>query len=178
MAAIYQYAGGGRELFRGGTQVLTSVEFDFLQGLLPPASRIMVTSLTVQTQDVVQYFLSFDDLISWFYFGAGLGTMQVGGIVLSCGDAAGGTGGLSRLLGELMRRMRGRAVTVSVGNAAFFGVLNGLNLSLVQDPAPVVEFTLALTMTGHTLPSNRPTELGCLYNPAAASRRPTTPVAP
>jgi hypothetical protein len=176
MAALYFYHSGNREVFRGGLQVLTSVRFDFLGDLLQPGNQAIITGLSVQAQDVVQFFLTFDDFISWFYFGKGLGTLQIQGLLMTCGiDATFATPGLNVLLGDVMRRMRGKSVTVSLGNAAFSGVLTGLQLNMVQDPSPLVEFSLNLAIVNHTLPSNRPTELGCSYNPAQAGRSGTAP---
>ena len=165
MAAIYTYHDSGvsgSELFKAGINVINSVKVEFLEDLLAPGSLCVITDLGVQTSETVQFFMTFDDLISWFYFGKGLGALTVRGLLFTCTS---GTPGLPILLNQVMRKARGKAVRVSVGSAVFSCVLTNMNLSLTQDPSPTVEFTLSLSIVEHNLPGREREVVPCEYNP-------------
>jgi hypothetical protein len=166
MATIYRYsdstAGGSQEVFKGGIQVLTAVKIPFLDALLAPSSLAIVTEVSMQNSETIQFFMTFDDVISWFYFGKGMGQMSVRGLLLTNEE---GTPGLPVLLQDVMKVTRGKAVQVSMGNAVFRCVMTGFNLNMSQDPSPVVEFTLNLSIVGHNLPTREKQNVPCDYNP-------------
>ena len=162
MAAIYYYADGNRELFKGGINVLTAVKIPFLEKLLTPANLAIVSELSIRNSETIQFFMTFDDVISWFYFGKGMGQMSIRGLLLT---NAGGTPGLPVLLQDVMRNARGNAVQVSLGTAVFRCVMTSFDLSMTQDPSPVVEFTLGLNIVGHNLPTRQQQNVPCEYNP-------------
>lgn len=165
MAAIYHYnnsATGSKEVFRSGINVLTSVRVPFLDNLLAPSNLAVITEMSIQTNETVQFFMTFDDAINWFYFGKGLGTLTLRGILLTCDD---GTPGLPVLLDDVMRKTRGKSVDVSIGNAVFRCLMTSFNMNLSQDPSPVVEFNLSLSIYSHNLPSRERINVPCDYNP-------------
>src|SRR5579859_7439346 len=43
----------------------------------------IVSEVLFQNKDTIQYFLTFDDLVSYFYFGKGLGSMVISGSIIS-----------------------------------------------------------------------------------------------
>lgn len=168
MAAIYTYDTTGGELFRAGINVLSSIRLPFLDSLLygaPGAGSTLtiITELSVQNSETIQFFLTFDDLVSWFYFGKGMGTMSIRGLMLT-NDS--GTPGLPALLSSSMSRLRGRSVGASIGNAVFTCVMTNFSLHMTQDPSPVVDFTINLSIVDHSLPVERPVNSACAYNPA------------
>ncbi len=167
MASIYHYnqspTNEGAELFRDGINVLTCVKIPFLETLLASENLAVITELSMQNNEVIQFFLTFDDAISWFYFGKGLGSLSLRGLLLTCDE---GTPGLPILLNDVMEKTRGQLVEISLGNTVFRCVMTSFNLSLSQDPSPVVEFNLALNIVGHTLPVRDNREaFPCTYNP-------------
>lgn len=165
MAAIYHYTqtqSGPSELFKAGIQVLTAVKIPFLERLLAPENLTVITEISMQNTETVQFFMTFDDVISWFYFGKGMGHMGIRGLLLTSEN---GTPGLSVLLQDVMKSARGQSVQVSLGNAVFRGVLTAFHLNLSQDPSPVVEFALSLNIVGHNLPTREKQNLPCDYNP-------------
>lgn len=165
MAAIYHYnnsATGDRDIFKSGINVLTSVRVPFLDTLLTKGNLAVITEMGIQNNETIQFFMTFDDAINWFYFGKGLGSLTIRGMLLTCDD---GTPGLPILMDDVMRKTRGRSVDVSLGNAVFRCILTSFNLNLTQDPAPVVEFTLNLSIYAHNLPARERLNLPCDYNP-------------
>jgi len=169
MAAIYHYAPALHsrpslygEIFKGGIQVITAVKIPFLDNLLTPGNLAIITELSMQNSETVQFFMTFDDVISWFYFGKGLGQMSIRGLLLT---NEGGTPGLPILLRDVMKSTRGKSVQVSIGNTVFRSVMTSFTLNMTQDPSPVVEFTLGLNIVGHTLPTRELLHTNCSYKP-------------
>lgn len=162
MATIYHYSDNNSEVFKGGIQVLTAVKIPFLDVLLTPANLAIVTELSMQNAETIQFFMTFDDVISWFYFGKGMGQMTIRGLLLTNES---GTPGLPVLLQDVMKTTRGKSVQVSLGNAVFRCVMTSFNLSMSQDPSPIVEFTLGLNIVGHNLPTREKQNVPCEYNP-------------
>lgn len=162
MATVYHYNTEGGELFKGGVQVLTGVKVDFLGELLDPDNLSIVTEVSMQNSEVVQFFMSFDDVVSWFYFGKGIGNMTIKGMLLTSDK---GTPGLPILLNDVMSKTRGQMVQVSIGNAVFSCVLTNFSVSLAQDPSPVVEYMLNLSIVNHFLPGRKYEDVPCDYNP-------------
>lgn len=165
MAAIYHYnnsGNGNQEIFKSGINVLTSVKVPFLDTLLTPANLAVITEMSIQNSETVQFFMTFDDAINWFYFGKGLGSLTIRGMLLTCEN---GTPGLGVLLDDVMRKARGKSVDVSLGNAVFRCLMTSFNLNLSQDPSPVVEFTLGLSIYAHSLPTREKINVPCDYNP-------------
>lgn len=164
MAAIYHYntSEGNKEVFRSGINVLTSVKVPFLDNLLAADNLALITEMTIQNSETVQFFMTFDDAINWFYFGKGLGSLSIRGMLLTSDK---GTPGLPVLLDDVMRKMRGKSVDVSLGNAVFRCLMTSFNLSLTQDPSPMVEFTLGLSIYSHNLPTREKVNVPCDYNP-------------
>ena len=141
MATIYKYDTETKEeLFKCGIQVLTSVKLEFLEDLVTQENLTVITEMSIQAAETVQFFLTFDDVINWFYFGKGLGTMTIQGLILT---GANKDAGLHTFLNESMGKMRGKSVQASVGNIVFTGVLTNFSLNFTQDPAPLVAFSLS-----------------------------------
>lgn len=172
MASIYHYDNTGKDLFLGGVQVITSVKLDFLGTLLDPSNLTVITEVSMQNAETVQFFMTFDDVISWFYFGKGMGNMSIHGLMLTNER---GTPGLPVLLSTTMQTMRGKSVKVSIGNAVFTCVLTNFTVHLTQDPSPIAEFTLSLNIVDHTLPISRPSNTSCVFNPGESPPPPTSP---
>lgn len=164
MAAVYQYNLNDKsEMFKAGIQVISGVKVDFLSTLLNPESLCVITEMSMQNSETVQFFLTFDDVISWFYFGKGMGSLTIGGILLTNDK---GTPGLSTLLGTVLPELRGTAVRVSMGSATFECLLTSFTLDLTQDPSPLVRFSLMLNIVNHTLKTNRNPSRVCDFNPS------------
>lgn len=152
MAAIFFTPTDGKNVFKGGLQVNTSISIPFLRNLIGPASNLIVTDVSVQNSDTVQFFLTFDDFISWFYFGKGLGQLAIRGMILEdCNGNLPGVNTLYQAIGDI----RGTEQLVSFGNIVFTGVLTNFTTTVSSDIVNAANFELSLQIVNHSLPTKR-----------------------
>ena len=147
-AAYYTYA--GKDIFLGDIQFQTPVSVGFLSDLYSADSLALVTNVGIGTVETVQYFLSFDDLISNLFFGKGVGSITVSGILFS--TCNGDIPGLAAFYSD-MGGIRGSVVTISIGKYAFSGVVQSSNIDISSEGDTMAHFSLQLGMTNHTIPS-------------------------
>lgn len=149
MAALfYSPVTTGSTIFRNGLQVNTSMHLPFLNNLLGGIGWLVVTEVTIQNRDTIQYFLTFDDLISYFYFGKGLGSITINGILFS--DCDGYFRGANSFT-SLMSNIRGTTQNVSFGNAVFKGVVSSFTVRASAEEGNCVEFNLQMDVIDHSL---------------------------
>lgn len=152
MAAIfYTYATNNQTIFKSGMSVNNSVFIPFLNGLIGANGMLIVTEVTVQNRDTVQYFLTFDDLITYFYFGKGLGSMTISGMAFSdCNNYFGSLPTLTNAIGKI----RGTTQYISFGNVTFSAVLSSFTLRSSSEPNAVnyIDFNLQFDVIDHSLP--------------------------
>jgi hypothetical protein len=146
MAALfYNNFTSDNTLFKDGIRYVSAVSLPFMRGLIGNSyAPIIVTSVGVQNRDTIQYFLTFDDVIHYFFFGKGLGNVAIQGVVLSnCdGDVNPGLNNLYNML----RGIRGTEVLISLGYFAFSAILSDFSTNTVADPVLMSEFTLNLNI--------------------------------
>lgn len=147
-------------LFKSGMAINNSVQIPFLSSLIGQTNQVsqnaqtgilIVTEVQVQNRDTVQYFLTFDDVISYFYFGKGLGTLSISGMVFSdCNNYFGGLSSLTNQIG----RIRGTTQAISFGNVVFSAVLSAFTLRSSSDVGSLnyIEFNLQMDIIDHSLP--------------------------
>jgi hypothetical protein len=150
MAAIFYSINQATDVFRGGFQVNTSVRVPFLSNLVGPNGYAVVNSVSVNSVDTVQYFLTFDDLISYFYFGKGLGAMNISGLIFA--DCGGFMPGIDIFYSQIAR-WRGRTVDISFGSAVFRGVISNFTCTANAEPDNTVEWSVTLNIIDHSLPA-------------------------
>lgn len=150
MAAIFYNLGDDKVIFKGGFTVNTSVRIPFLNNLIGANALTIITSVSVQNNDTIQFFLTFDDLISYFYFGKGLGNITVSGKIFSSCD--GSMPGIDIFYNQV-GAFRGRTVAISFGNAVFSGVITSFSTGAQADPDNTVDFSITLNVINHSLPS-------------------------
>ena len=141
-------------LFQDSFLVQPNVYIGFLSNLVGPSGFLIVNEVTMQHNDTVQYFLTFDDVIDYFYFGKGLGAMNINGMVFA--NCYGEWTSINLLLQQL-GSIRGTTQTVQFGNVSFSGVLSSFNLRASADAQSthVAEFALHLDIISNSLPSPR-----------------------
>lgn len=156
MAAIfYQYSTDNTTIFKGGINVTENVTIGFLADLIGRRGMMIINEVAWQNRDTIQYFLTFDDLISYFYFGKGLGQVTItGSIFHDCenGNNWSGLDGLTRKLGEI----RGTKLdNVRFGSVAFEAVMSSFTLRASADPQSIhsVDFVVQLDIISSTLPA-------------------------
>jgi hypothetical protein len=151
MAAIFYIPTTNENtLFKNNMQVNTAVSVPFLFDLVGPLGFLIVSEVTVQNRDTIQYFLTFDDLISYFYFGKGLGTISINGLMFS--DCNGYFRGLN-MFNNMISRIRGSVQNISFGNAVFSGVISAFTMRASADEGMnnAIEFNLQLDVIDHSL---------------------------
>lgn len=153
MAAIfYKYRDTGNTIFRASIPVAPNVYISFLDDMVGESGFMIINEVVWQHRDTVQYFLTFDDLISFFYFGKGLGTVNVSG-TLFC-DCNGNWFNLNQLLARI-GGVRGRIVPgLSFANVMFDGVLSSFTVRASADPNNIhaVDFSLQFDIINSSLP--------------------------
>jgi len=170
MAAIFYSPTATNSIFKGDFPVVDVIRVDFLESILGSKSGVVITSLEVINTETIQYFLTFDDAINYFYFGKGLGTINIRGMIFSdCNGNMPGIGAFYNAVGAV----RGKTVRVSLGYAAFEGVVSNFSTATAPDPALLTEFSLTLTMTNHNLHS--PKYVSVCKNNASGSNTTTNP---
>lgn len=149
MAAIFYSPTFGRDVFRDGIQANTSVRVPFLNSLVGSSGFSIITDVSIQNSDTVQFFLTFDDLISYFYFGKGLGAITINGIMFT--DCNGNVPGADVFYGQISR-FRGVPVDISFGSAVFTGIISSFTTNS-ESEFQTTSFSIALTIIDHSLQS-------------------------
>ena len=152
MAAIFYSPQKGKDIFKSGFNVNTSISIPFLNKMIGSSGGFsIITDVTIQNRDTIQYFITFDDFISYFYFGKGLGAININGVMFSdCEGYFKGAG----MLTNIISKIRGTVQTVSFGNVIFSGVLSSFTIQANSEGAEnnVVNFNLTLDIIRHSLP--------------------------
>ena len=148
MAAIFVNQ-KSNDVFQTGISYQSPVDVSFLGGLTDPSNITVITSIGCQTSEVFQYFLSFDDLITYFWFGKGVGSLVVQGSCFS--GNSGSIPGLTAIANSI-KNNRGKTVTVSIdGLGVFQGLITNTSTSIVAEPTTMVEFQLTLSVLASSL---------------------------
>ena len=152
MAAIFfTSSAGNNTIFRSGFAVNNSVYIPFLQNLIGSESQLIVTEVTMQHRDTLQFFNTFDDFVNYYYFGKGLGSMAISGMVFS--DCLGQFGGLYDLQNTLAY-IRGSTQNISFGNVAFQAVMNAFTLRASADMSALhsIDFNIQMDVIDSSMP--------------------------
>lgn len=148
MAAIfYKPALNDNTLFKSGMQINMAVRIPFLDNVIGSRGFSVVNEVTINNRDTIQYFLTFDDLISYFYFGKGLGTISINGTMFS--DCTGDFPGIG-LFNSRIASVRGTKQNVSFGNAVFAAVISSFTVR-ASGEENLVEFNIIMDVVDHSL---------------------------
>lgn len=151
MAAVFVDISPGRSLFKGDVSVVSAVGIDFMNGFVGPDTMAIITSVSTNNTETIQYFLSFDDVINYFYFGKGLGSLTISGLIFS--DCYGRMGGVDSLYFDAIGKARGKVVSVSIGRAVFRCVIQNFTTEVQVQDTYLTAFSINLSIIDHNLPS-------------------------
>lgn len=159
MAAIFYNLTQDKAVFKSGFPYLTPVSVDFLSEIINEDSMVIITTIGIHNNDTIQFFLSFDDLISHLYFGKGLGAITINGILFS--DCDGVIPGLGKKgLYEAISTKRGKKVKVScAGGATFTGIIVSFNTNTMAEPDVMTEFQITIQVIDQTLVPDKKEEV-------------------
>ena len=157
-AVLFRPQPGAGTIFRGGFQVNTAIRAPFLNKLTNANtvdtsgkvsdSLVVITEVTIQNRDTIQYFLTFDDFISYYYFGKGLGSLSISGMILSdCSGYFSGAGALT----SMIARIRGTTQVISFGNASFSAVISSFTIRAGDENPNMMDFNLQMDIINHSL---------------------------
>lgn len=146
MAAIfYNYKAG--DIFN--TPVTTvPISIDFFDNIIGENGMAIYTDIGIQTNQTVQIFLTFDDVINFFHFGKGVGTISISGLLFA--DCNGSMPGITGLY-NAVSAAKGSRCTVSLGSEFFIGTLMSTNASIVSDPDMMIQFSISLAMIDNSI---------------------------
>lgn len=136
-------------LFRWSAGQTASLVSCSLTDELAGKNQSILTNVSISYNETVQFFQSFDDLIHYFYFGKGLGTIR---FELMCFQYC--EGGQPPGLGKMISKIgenRGKLVSLNMGPVRVAGILMDFTVSLSPDPTPIWTITATLGMTQHNL---------------------------
>ena len=151
MAAIFYTSPiNNQTIFKNGMSINNSLSLPFMNNILGAAGMLIITEVTMQHRETVQYFLTFDDFISYYYFGRGLGSLQISGMIFS--DPTGYFGGLTQFT-NMIGNIRGRSQNISFGNIVLTVVLNSFTLRASSDINMVnfIDFNLQMDIVGNSM---------------------------
>jgi hypothetical protein len=125
---------------------------------------LIVCEVSIQNKDTVQYFLTFNDLVTFFYFGKGLGSLSISGLIAgSCLTSSsqfsynGPTNypGVDQLMNVIGNQLRGKSQQITFGNTTFWCVLSSFSFKASSESSAInfVEYNLQFEIVDHTLPS-------------------------
>jgi len=149
MAAIF-YTSSDNDIFRGNIPFKSPINISIMSNFLGNSENVsIITELSIQTSETLQYFLTFDDVIHYLFFGKGVGNINIAGILFSdCSGSLPGLGGFYNSIGS----MRGNPTTVSIGNVVFKGIISSANVTVLSEPDTMAQFQIQLAMIDHSLP--------------------------
>lgn len=157
MAAIfYSYSDNG-DVFKQQIGI-PPVRVDFLENFQSKDSMALITEVSVQTTETIQFFITFDDIIKYFHFGAGLGTINIAGVIFM--DCDGNMPGISSLY-DIISGIRGLPVVISMGGKGFTGVVTNTTVNVVAEPTTMANFNLNIAMTEHDLGGTEAPNVSC-----------------
>lgn len=147
MAAIFYQVNPRRNIFRDALTVNTSIRIPWLDGLVGTNGFSIITDISINNSDTIQYFLTFDDFINYFYFGKGLGQIQVNGVMFT--DCNGNTPGVTMFY-DIIGANRGVPLGISAGGYMFTGVISSFAVT-AESESMTTNFQLTLTIVHHNL---------------------------
>lgn len=154
--AAFLYTYNGRDIFNSNVRYSSPVAtaFDDMERELG-----LLTSVSASINESIQYFLTFDDIISYLHLGKGVGQINIEGIALpNCNyDMP----ALKKFF-SIVSRNRGKEMTVSfAGGGTFSGPLVSASCAVVGGDVTVANFAAQIAVTSHSLGSRVPTPGGC-----------------
>ena len=148
MAAVYYQYQNNKDIFLKNVSMSTPVSVSGFPDP-GPGMLILTTGVGIETSETIQYFLTFDDVIDFMWFGKGVGSLVVSGMAFL--DCSGSFNSLAAFYGWVASN-RGKVVNVSLaGNTWFSGPVAGTSVNIMSEPDTYAEFTVHIAMTNHSL---------------------------
>ena len=137
-----------KNLFGNGFPVNTSTRVPFLRNITSNKGFCIITEVGMQNKETIQYFMTFDDVISYFHFGKGLGTLTISGLMFS--DVTNTFTGID-IFNQTVANLRGTTQSVTFGSRHFWCVLSNFTVraSAEEGMQNCIEFNLQFEIINH-----------------------------
>jgi len=157
-ALFYNY--GDQGLFKSSVGgAFPPVVIDVFQNLVTEKNLIILTDIGISVNDIVQFFTTFDDLIHYFHFGKGLGSMTCRGLLFMDCENNGFPG--SDAFFDVISKCRGAEVTCSMGKTWFKGVMTEASVNIIAEPETHAQFSVNFGVIDHNIQSPAKTNPSC-----------------
>jgi hypothetical protein len=145
MPASFVDASGGIFGSGGGAQGLVTVpKVDEI--ISSKGNLAIYDSVSVQINDTIQFFLTFDDIVKYVFFGKGIGSVVAEGTMYSACE--GGVPGL-KACASAVGGLRGEPVDVSLGGFAVSAILTSAQVSVISEPDIMGKFVFNFAAIDH-----------------------------
>lgn len=139
----------GNDLFGSGGSASHLVKIPAVDGVIGKAGLAIYDTVTFKFNDTIQYFLTFDDVIKYIFFGKGVGDIGVSG-TLYC-NQSGDLPGLNQL-GGAIAKLRGKDVKLQLGSITVTAVLTSAEVSASSESLDTTgHFNFNFAMIDHSL---------------------------
>ena len=148
MASLFYLPTDNNAIFKGNMPYNNSIKIPFITPLISEGGFAVVNEVDIQNRDTVQYFLTFDDVVSYFYFGKGLGSLTIQGTLFS--DCENNFNGIPDLIAAIST-VRGKETKIYFGSITFTCVLSAFTIraSAEEGLSNTMDFNLQLDIIGH-----------------------------
>jgi hypothetical protein len=145
MPASFVDSGGGIFGKGGGAQGLVTVPS--VDDIVSSQGNLAIyDSVSVQVNDTIQFFLTFDDIVKYVFFGKGIGSVVAEGTMYSACE--GGIPGL-RACASAVGQLRGQKVDVSLGGFAVSAILTSAQVTVISEPDIMGRFVFNFAAIDH-----------------------------
>jgi hypothetical protein len=146
MPASFVDSAGGIFGTGGGAQGLVTIPA--VDDIVSSKGNLAIyDSVSIQINDTIQFFLTFDDVVKYVFFGKGIGSVVVEGTMYSM-CAGGGIPGL-KACASAVGDLRGQKVDVSLGEFAVSAIFTSAQVSVISEPDIMGRFVFNLAAIDH-----------------------------
>lgn len=146
-ASLISSAGG--DIFNsGGGGGSAMISIPGVDGIVSGGGLAVYDSVSMQINDTIQYFLTFDDAIKFIFFGKGVGTVTAEGTMYcTCEGAIPALGKWASAVGTC----RGKPTTATIGGAGATIVLTSAQVNVMSEPDTMAKFIFTFAVIDHQL---------------------------
>ena len=130
----------------GGGSAMISIPG--VDGIVSGGGLAVYDAVSMQIQDTVQYFLTFDDAIKFIFFGKGVGSVTAEGTMYCTCDGA--IPALSKWAAAV-GSVRGKPTTATIGGAAATVILTSAQVTVMSEPDTMAKFVFTFAVVDHQL---------------------------
>jgi len=159
MGAIF-YSYSDKSIFKntvnGGS---VPAYIDVFETLVGFHTLCIITQIGVTINDTLQFFPTFGDFIHYYFFGRGVGSITVSGLLFTDCDK-GHFPGMNELTSKI-GQARGTVTTCYLSGKFFRGPLLDANITVIAEPETHAQFTVNFALLEHDMRGPKPKQPSC-----------------